>query len=395
MAAIFPTGIQFCDASGIPLAGGSVYFYSATTTTPKLVYDTPEQVSALANPITLDAEGRLRGTEVWGLGDYRIIIKDADGTSIYDIDHVNIVNPYDWTGLTATINQLNALGTGTPGTVVANTIVVVDASKNIATFGDLTAARLIANTSVKTPLIKDTNSVTAITVAAVSSQVNSVTVTPAITTVAPTISASGGDSNIGLKLAGKGTGKIQLSGIKYPSADGTSGYAIQTDGAGTTSFSLPSTGGLVQEKVTSSVAAPSSLVAIPFDGSIPQNTEGTEITDLATSITPMNSSNNLLITLSLTFGVASGTPQAVQAAIFQDSVANGTTILFAPAGSTTTVSTYTGVIVLPASSTSARTYKVRFGPFVTTGTARPSVNITGGSILPLTMSLLEIREIAP
>lgn len=57
-----------------------------------------------------------------------------------------------------------------------------------------------------------------------------------LTNVGPTISAQGTDTNIDLNLAGKGTGKIAISGIKYPNADGLSGQVLTTNGSGTLSF---------------------------------------------------------------------------------------------------------------------------------------------------------------
>lgn len=397
MASIFPLGVQFFDALGDPLANGTISFYAATTTTPKTIYTNSVEGGTLTNPVTLTSEGRLRSAGVWCKGDYRVIIKDSAGVTIYDIDHLNIVNPFDWTGLTATVAQINAaVGgvSGTPGVVTASTSVVVDASKNIATFGNLTAANLIANTAVATPQINDTNSVAAITIPAIASQVNGITVTPAITTAFPTIAASGSDSNIDLKVAGKGTGAVQLSGIKYPTADGSSGQVITTNGAGVLTFSTPTAGGIFQTKVTTGTATTSGTTQMPFDSSLPQNTEGFEITDLATSITPTSASNRFLITVTLYIGLVSGTAQMVQGALFVDSTANGTPILFSPGGSTTTVQCVTGRVIVSTSSVLSRTYKIRIGPVVTTGTPNIIVNSSGGTA-SLTSSVMSIQEIGP
>jgi hypothetical protein len=66
------------------------------------------------------------------------------------------------------------------------------------------------------PVIMDQNGNEVIVLVGVASAVNEVTVTNAIATARPKISASGGDTNIDLELAGKGTGLIRL-----PSADPT------------------------------------------------------------------------------------------------------------------------------------------------------------------------------
>jgi hypothetical protein len=56
------------------------------------------------------------------------------------------------------------------------------------------------------------------------------------------ISATGDDTNIDLKLTPKGTGKLNLDGIKFPNADGVNNQILKTDGAGALSFINPPTG---------------------------------------------------------------------------------------------------------------------------------------------------------
>jgi hypothetical protein len=68
------------------------------------------------------------------------------------------------------------------------------------------------------------------------SAVNEITVTNSATGNAPEIASSGDDTNIDLKLTPKGTGKINLDGIKFPNADGSAGQALVTDGSGVLSF---------------------------------------------------------------------------------------------------------------------------------------------------------------
>jgi hypothetical protein len=69
------------------------------------------------------------------------------------------------------------------------------------------------------------------------SAVNEITVTNSATGNAPEIASSGDDTNIDLKLTPKGTGKLNLDGIKFPNADGTAGQALTTNGSGILSFS--------------------------------------------------------------------------------------------------------------------------------------------------------------
>jgi hypothetical protein len=75
------------------------------------------------------------------------------------------------------------------------------------------------------------------------SAVNEITVTNSATGTAPEIAATGDDTNIDLKLTPKGTGKLNLDGIKFPNADGSSGQALTTDGSGNLSFSTISADG--------------------------------------------------------------------------------------------------------------------------------------------------------
>jgi len=75
------------------------------------------------------------------------------------------------------------------------------------------------------------------------SAVNEITVTNSATGNAPEIAASGDDTNIDLKLTPKGTGKLNLDGIKFPNADGSAGQALTTNGSGILSFSTISADG--------------------------------------------------------------------------------------------------------------------------------------------------------
>jgi len=69
------------------------------------------------------------------------------------------------------------------------------------------------------------------------SAVNELTVTNSATGNAPEISATGDDTNIDLKLTPKGTGKLVLDGLNFPTADGTTDQVLKTDGSGNLSFS--------------------------------------------------------------------------------------------------------------------------------------------------------------
>lgn len=87
------------------------------------------------------------------------------------------------------------------------------------------------------------------------SAVNEITVTNAATGNGPELSATGDDTNIDLKLTPKGSGKINLDGIKFPNADGTADQVLKTDGSGTLSFGEVSGGEQWQSVKTSNFTA--------------------------------------------------------------------------------------------------------------------------------------------
>lgn len=88
LAALLPQGIiQFTDANGAPLSGGSVAFYVPNTTTLKTVWADPGEAVALQNPVPLDSAGRPQTgsseVEIYGSGQYSMLVKDAYGNIIY------------------------------------------------------------------------------------------------------------------------------------------------------------------------------------------------------------------------------------------------------------------------------------------------------------------------
>lgn len=113
-------------------------------------------------------------------------------------------------------------------------------------------------TAPKIDKIVDTaNSTDVVVITGVASGVNQVTVTNATTTNPPIISATGTDANIDLSLIPKGTGNLILDGLNWPTADGSAGQALTTDGAGNLVFaSVPSQ---TVDMVTTADATPTTL----------------------------------------------------------------------------------------------------------------------------------------
>jgi hypothetical protein len=102
-------GWQFFDANGVPLSGGKLYTYAAGTTTPQTTYTSASGTESNANPIILNSEGRVSGTnEVWldSAVAYKLILKTSADVQLWSAD--------DLSGIAALGNALpvSAGGTG-------------------------------------------------------------------------------------------------------------------------------------------------------------------------------------------------------------------------------------------------------------------------------------------
>jgi hypothetical protein len=85
---------QFFDNSGNVLSGGKIFTYAAGTTTPQATYTSAAGVTPLANPILLDAAGRVPTGEIWltdGL-QYKFIIKTSTDVQIGSYDNIVGIN---------------------------------------------------------------------------------------------------------------------------------------------------------------------------------------------------------------------------------------------------------------------------------------------------------------
>ena len=67
------------------LAGGTVTFYAAGTTTLKTVWSDRDKATPAANPYTLDANGT---AQLYADGLYKVLIKNAAGTTVYTRDNL-------------------------------------------------------------------------------------------------------------------------------------------------------------------------------------------------------------------------------------------------------------------------------------------------------------------
>ena len=119
---------------------------------------------------------------------------------------------------------------------------------SLATAGTVTetGTQTLTNKTLTSPKIGtsilDTNGAELFKLTATSSAVNEITYNNAATGNKPTLTASGGDTNIGVSIQPKGSGTVTIDALTFPAADGSSGQILQTDGSGTLSFTTPSSG---------------------------------------------------------------------------------------------------------------------------------------------------------
>jgi hypothetical protein len=146
-------------------------------------------------------------------------------------------------------------------------------------------------------------------------------------------------------------------------------------------------------KITQDNTAVSTSSTIPLDSTIPQNTEGAEYTQIATSYTPTDAASILEIEVFL--GMIAGDIGGNHSfALFKDSDANA----IACADITPANANYSNQVTIKyrvvAGSTSARTYKLRYGP--NAGTTYINRRYDNATVFNnLVHSHMKITEFAP
>jgi len=162
------------------------------------------------------------------------------------------------------------------------------------------------------------------------------------------------------------------------------GSYIADSSVGNTQLSL---GVSVQFASTSYSAVASGTTTIPFDDTVPQNTEGTEF--MTVSITPKSASNILVVEVLGYY--ANSAAVTTSQALFQDSIANAlaaTPVYQATANGSVNISTTYQMV---AGTTSSITFKVRTGG---SGAGTVTFNGEGGSrkFGAITKSYIKVTE---
>lgn len=112
-------------ADGGLLLGGKVSFYEDGTLTPKTVWLDRDKATPAANPFTLDSDGT---AQLFGDGNYRIVIKDSAGAIQFDRSGINVVDYASSNTLTLSSNDyvsldaaVTAIGS-TPATLIITSV---------------------------------------------------------------------------------------------------------------------------------------------------------------------------------------------------------------------------------------------------------------------------------
>ncbi len=121
---------------------------------------------------------------------------------------------------------------------------------------------------------------------------------------------------------------LKVGTLSYPSVDGTSGQAIVTNGSGTLSFGVVGGGSgttvFLQRQGTIVNTILTGTVQIPFDNTIPQNTEGNEF--LTITIIPKSATSQLYIECDIQ--LSSNATQNTTVSLFKSGTANALTSVF-------------------------------------------------------------------
>ena len=89
VALLFYPKFRAFTATGTPLVGGKLYSYTTGTDTPKDTYSDSAGSVANTNPVVLDAAGE---ATVYLNGQYKLVLKDADGVTKWTMDPVDGIN---------------------------------------------------------------------------------------------------------------------------------------------------------------------------------------------------------------------------------------------------------------------------------------------------------------
>lgn len=208
---------------------------------------TAGSVSSGAVTVTLNSvAGYTNGEPAVFVIDPTDVTKKQTFTGIIDTSGVQVTS-VDWTAGT---NTTHALGATVVDYATATHIAMMSKGIKVAHNQDGTLKTNVALTTnaatLTTPKvitsINDTNANELFKVTATGSAVNEFTVANAATGAGPTLSTTGGDTNIDFNIATKGTGVVAINGVKLGSISSSSNLGSRTQsltpsGSGTIAYS--------------------------------------------------------------------------------------------------------------------------------------------------------------
>lgn len=184
--------------------------------------------------------------------------------------------------------------------------------------------------------------------------VNYITIVNAATDNNPSITVSGDDTNIDLKVAA--TGYVKISGLYYPNQPGPEGYFLRTDGAGYLTFSGVA---VFQQRATTSIDVNNSVTSEWTNTAItPDIAHGDEIASI--TFTPRQSNSKLRITAHVHL-IWSGTNSNGIIALFNTASSDALSASIGRPDGNTKVGLLELEHIEDSGSTSARTYSIRAG----------------------------------
>jgi hypothetical protein len=127
---LIPNGKQqYLDANGKPLAGGKVYYYIPSTTTPKNTYQDAALTILNSNPIVLDSAGECIA---YGSGAYRQIVNDVNDNIIWDQPTYPPITLTDVTSIYSAPNGSSLIGYNEGGTGAVNRTVQAKLQESVS-----------------------------------------------------------------------------------------------------------------------------------------------------------------------------------------------------------------------------------------------------------------------
>jgi hypothetical protein len=174
-------------------------------------------------------------------------------------------------------------------------------------------------------------------------------------------------------------------------SDGTNWYELSRSPAVTftPSASNALTGSVIQVVNTQTGAVATGTTVIPYDDTIPQNTEGDEY--MTRAITPSATTNKLKITVVFN-GISSAGVSDYIVALFQDTTAGALAAVRVTGAGANSMTNGTFVHYMDAGTTSSTTFKVRAGT-ISAGTLTFNGSVGGRIFGGVTASSITIEEV--